>query len=121
MLPFAKFADLAAKSQAESSSLLAASRASVVGGSSSDGVQAGADSFPPVFRPMFPPGGLFPGADTALIYRGLGEFPLAPTGLPAFCKSLYVHISYKYFIKLGKCIGKHMVKVLIVHKNYEGF
>ncbi|GBN33271.1 Homeobox protein rough [Araneus ventricosus] len=83
MLPFAKFADLAAKSQAESSSLLA-SRSSVVSGSSTDGATATPDSFPPVFRPMFPPGGLFPGADTALIYRGLGEFPLAPTGLPAF-------------------------------------
>ncbi|GIX68313.1 homeobox protein rough [Caerostris extrusa] len=85
MLPFAKFADLAAKSSAESSGLLA-SRSSVVSGSSTDGASAAADSFPPVFRPMFPPGGLFPGADTALIYRGLGEFPLAPTGLPAFCK-----------------------------------
>ncbi|GIY52807.1 homeobox protein rough [Caerostris darwini] len=85
MLPFAKFADLAAKSSAESSGLLA-SRSSVVSGSGTDGASATADSFPPVFRPMFPPGGLFPGADTALIYRGLGEFPLAPTGLPAFCK-----------------------------------
>ncbi|XP_015916905.1 homeobox protein rough [Parasteatoda tepidariorum] len=83
MLPFAKFADLAAKSSAESSSLLA-NRSSVVGGSSTDGASPAADTFPPVFRPMFPPGGLFPGADTALIYRGLGEFPLAPTGLPAF-------------------------------------
>lgn len=87
MLPFAKFADLAAKSSAEGSSLLAGG-SSVVGGSNSEGNATSAEGFPPVFRPMFPPGTLFPGADTALIYRGLGEFPLAPTGLPAFCKSL---------------------------------
>lgn len=88
MLPFAKFADLAAKSSAEGSSLLAG-RSSVVGGSSSEGGATSTEGFPPVFRPMFPPGTLFPGADTALIYRGLGEFPLAPTGLPAFCKYLF--------------------------------
>lgn len=92
MLPFAKFADLAAKSSAEGSSLLAGG-SSVVGGSNSEGNATSAEGFPPVFRPMFPPGTLFPGADTALIYRGLGEFPLAPTGLPAFCKSsLLIHL-----------------------------
>lgn len=93
MLPFAKFADLAAKSSAEGSSLLSGV-SSVVGGSNSEGNATSAEGFPPVFRPMFPPGTLFPGADTALIYRGLGEFPLAPTGLPAFCKFLLFFNSF---------------------------
>ncbi|XP_023224684.1 homeobox protein rough-like isoform X1 [Centruroides vittatus] len=93
VLPFAaKFTELSKPHQSgevnAAQPLILTGRTSAVGSATvptSDGTPGSSlSAHSPVFRPLFPAAGLFPTADPALIYRGFGEFPLAPTGLPPF-------------------------------------